>query len=129
MTTKRVDAGIRSKKEAAERLIAGEVFYDAYNKKIYFDGDEVIPFRYGDEPLSGVWATYIDWETEVEIPWYEEADAFPRLCRVWDTDVNAAKVHLIDAFEVGKIYSFRMGEVGWTTAEPLTLEEVKRYVR
>ena len=128
MTTKRVNAEIKSIEEAAERLLAGEVFYDKYNTKVRFDSTERNPFRYGNEHLSGVWETYTDWEIEVETQWYEEDDAFPRLCWVWD-NVDSKREGIVYSYDASSEYPFRMAGAGRINAEPLTLEEGKHYIR
>lgn len=52
-TVSYINAGIKSKKEAAERLIKGEIFYCRNGLKIYFNEKHTNPFRYETDVLGG----------------------------------------------------------------------------
>lgn len=115
------NAGIKSKKEAAQRLIDGEVFYCA-GRKIKFDPSCVNPFRFETVNIY-VWDMYADWQIKPE--WYENLGE-GRLCWVWDADgAPGQRVAIVVKYEVGN--KFGTASVWWRYAEPLTDEELAKY--
>ena len=78
------NAGIKSKKEAAQRLIDGEVFYHN-GHSLKFDNQWVNPFRtiYGlnNTKIDDEWSYFDNWETEID--WRENIGKGV-LCWVWN---------------------------------------------
>ena len=82
----RKNAGIKSKKEAAQRLMNGELFYHR-DDCIFFDEDCNSPFRYRSNgievPLTDHFEIINEWQ--VEIDWRENIGKGV-WCWVWDSD-------------------------------------------
>lgn len=77
------NAGIKSKREAAQRLLDGEVFYNRVGDKIYFNESKTSPFLIGNTILGPSWGDYKSWQTKPD--WRDEvSEDNPVLCWVWN---------------------------------------------
>lgn len=122
----RKNAGIKSKKEAAQRLIDGEMFwFDGW--KIHFDDSEWVPFRIDDDELYATWSTFAEWETEID--WRENIGKGV-LCWVWDRNKEEKIIRVITGFieKRGSQQYITRNNIGFNYAEPMTEAEVMEYV-
>lgn len=120
------NAGIKSKKEAAQRLIDGEVFYSSLlNQRIYFDDSNRNPFRYADERMKDCWDEFSEWK--VEVNWHDDiGDGV--LCWVWDRgDKRIALVVKMNSCDGFKFMTANGS--WWLNAKPLTKEEALKYIK
>lgn len=121
-----VNAGIESKEEAVKRLVNGEVFYLG-EYKLFLDCSRPSPFRRGDCPiLADNWDDFKKWKKE-EI-WYEQPDAFPRLCWVWDYGGQGKLLEVITKCNVDLMFIDKDGE-GWRYAEPVEKGELNHLIK
>jgi len=130
------NAGIKSKKEAAQRLIDGEVFYSPISQsEIKFVPSRTQPFRYVesrnvDNCLDMAWDTFADWQVKVD--WRENIGEGV-LCWVWDDDSEKRKrIAVVVAYHKYRAITERFvtdDNVGsWANAKPLTPEEAKKFI-
>jgi len=130
------NAGIKSKKEAAQRLIDGEVFYSPISQsEIKFVPSRTQPFRYVesrnvDNCLDMAWDTFADWKVKVD--WRENIGEGV-LCWVWDDDSEKRKrIAVVVAYHKYRAIPERFvtdDNVGsWANAKPLTPEEAKKFI-
>jgi len=130
------NAGIKSKKEAAQRLIDGEVFYSPISQsEIKFVPSRTQPFRYVesrnvDNCLDMAWDTFADWKVKVD--WRENIGEGV-LCWVWDDDSEKRKrIAVVVAYHKYRAITERFvtdDNVGsWANAKPLTPEEAKKFI-
>jgi hypothetical protein len=130
------NAGIKSKKEAAQRLIDGEVFYSPISQsEIKFVPSRTQPFRYVesrkfvDNCLDMAWDTFADWQVKVD--WRENIGEGV-LCWVWDDDSEKRKrIAVVVAYHKYRAIPERFvtDKVGsWANAKPLTPEEAKKFI-
>jgi len=129
MKTKRFrNAGITTKREAIDRLLAGEVFF--YNKnyesaKIHADLSSQSIFLWNDTPIRGGWDLIEDWQKEVD-SWVDVVSPEnPILCKVWDSDGEG--VALVTGVNTHGNY-ITSDKLFWNNAEPVTEEEIKEYL-
>jgi hypothetical protein len=117
-----VNANIKSKKELAQRLIDGEVFYTESGIKVFYDEiQDSTPFRLGIYNLVGdVWESYSSLFKEVN--WWDNIPEEGVLCWVDDCDREPKRVAaLITSKECGGYRS--VGGSRWTYARPVKPEE------
>lgn len=117
------NAGIKSKAEAAQRLINGEVFY-CEGCRVFFDPKQEQPFRYDYAPLNGLWSSYADWETQSD--WRDEvSEENPVLCWVSDSaEGGKAAVALVEEYNASKLYSYKETcDEWWKFATPVKPED------
>lgn len=119
----KVNAGIKSKQEAAKRLINGERFWFD-GEEVFFDETKIEPFRYGTETLKVYWREYANWQTEVK---WEDNIGEGVLCWVWDTP-DCRSIGIVIRYRSGSEYPYRTILSGFKHAEPATAEEVMKYV-
>lgn len=121
---KLVNAGIKSKKELAERLINGEVFYhngSLARTEIKFILDYANPFRYGSDQLNLVWSEYESMLKEVA--WYEDITE-PVICWVWDSDEVDKTPRVVESFGDDPDYPFTTNNNKFMNARPVTPDEL-----
>ena len=134
-------AGIKTIREAIERLMNGEVFYSTEGWKIIYDDGNVecgtgrsSPFKFiydsdWSEPIDGLWEKVSNWQIEYK---WENDIGDGVLCWVSDCNRIPCKhdyLRLITAYDKSRDYPYRVKEVGYRFATPLTLEEAKEYVK
>ncbi len=123
---KLVNAGLKSKKEAAQALIDGRQF-EFSHRTIYFNPECQNPFRCGINELSGFWDIYSVWQEEKEIPWYEDIPKEGVICWVLDDpyDEYDESRHLdrIKKYKAGNEWEFKGERSSWDNAEPVKPEE------
>lgn len=118
---KLVNAGIKSKKELAQRLIDGEVFFNSNGHKVYFDCGENNPFRVNYSPMDSGWRHYEGFR--VEPPWYENITE-PAICWVWDSDEGSKLLQLVVSFGDDPDYPFTTKYNKFTNARPVTSDDL-----
>lgn len=81
----RVSANLKSKKEAIERLLNGEVFYSITGSKIWYEENYHNPFRLStsSEGIIELWYSYKQWT--IEQNWYDNIPEDGILCCVSNT--------------------------------------------
>ena len=124
--TKYINANIKSKKELAQRLSNGEVFYTPGNKyKLYFkESSDGNPFALDCASMNGAWSLYK--ELLIKKEWYEDLTE-PMLCYVSDViDGDFCEIKFISEFVDEKFietHSFNK----WKYATPIaTLSELNK---
>ena len=132
-----VNAGIKSKKEARERLDAGEVFYHSPGDegRIFVDySQEGSPYKYHDRhgisTLFGVWDCYGDWLKKGE--WWDSIPEHGVPC--WVSDHHPEPDSQSDMANIlqhcaRETHSFKGKDILYRYATPLTDEEIKRFLR
>ena len=119
-----VNAGIKSKKELAERMMNGEALFlrgvpFAYNE------EHVNPFRVGSCPLNDSWALYRDVQKEAE--WFHSIDK-PVLCLVSDKNVEdfySTVTTYIASYDSDAINPFISAYgLSWRHARPVTVDDL-----
>ena len=133
---KRVNAGLKSPAELAQRLQDGEVFW-IDGDEIHFEGSQACPFRYESEDLRGAWTDYADMEIEREVEWWERASLEnPVLCWAWDGHHDCRYPALIcERDDKGNFLQTKLdasaqtmeGYYKWDQATPMTEEELTRF--
>ena len=119
------NAGIKSKTEAAQRLINGEKFYWE-GQKVHFDPSYTLPFRWGDHDLFSGWYYYECWEVKFE--WYD-ALGEGVLCWVWDDNEEWRQLRVITRYDSEVVSKFGTKNCAWFEhAEPMSAEEVKKFL-
>lgn len=84
---KLINAGIKSKKEAAQRLIDGEIFYSSDGSKIFFDkATDRSPFRFDVIGMSSFWDHFKQWQIEDPYAELEEAMAAGKIIQTQNDD-------------------------------------------
>jgi len=134
-------AGIKTVREAIERLMNGEVFYSPKGCKIIYDdvntscdSDRYSPFKLIRdivvyEPVNYLWEQVSDWQIEYK---WEDDIGDGVLCWVSDGNRIPCKhdyLRFITAYDKNRDYPYRSKEAGYRFATPLTLEEVKTYTK
>ena len=134
-------AGIKTVREAIERLMNGEIFYSPGGCKIIYDDVSVEcgPNMYGpfkvrgngrSEPVNYLWEKVSDWQID-EYTWENDiVDGV--LCWISDSNRTPGKhdyLRFITAYDKNRDYPYRSREVGYRFATPLTLEETKTYTK
>ena len=120
------NAGIESKKEAAQRLIDGEKFYWR-GMEISFDPSHTSPFRNGESDLIRSWSNYEQWEVAFE--WYDDLGEGV-LCWMWDSNEEPGeRVRLVTRYAPEDASKFGTKNCAWFEhATPMTAEEVKKFL-
>lgn len=134
-------AGIKTIREAINRLMNGEVFYSPEGYEIIYDDvntscclGQYNPFKIISgtdicEPVNYLWEQVADWQIEHK---WEDDIGDGVLCWVSDCNRIPCKhdyLRLITAYDKDRNYPYRSGEVGYRFATPLTLEEAKKHTR
>lgn len=137
-------AGIKTIREAINRLMNGEVFYspEGYEDyEIIYDDvsvkcgkDSYNPFKVlrgngRSEPVNYLWEKVSDWQTKCK---WEDDIGDGVLCWVSDSNRTPCKhdyLRFITAHNKSEDYPYRSKEAGYRFATPLTLEEVKKYIK
>ena len=118
------NAGIKSKREAVQRLINGEEFV------ITSGGSVVIRFKFCENEINplqwsdGWWLHYEMWETEVE--WYDNIGEGV-LCWVWDFDEKAKSIAIVTEYHEDSSYPY-LASCGWGNAAPVKPGELDKFV-
>ena len=124
----RKNAGIKSKKEAAQRLMNGELFYHR-DDCIFFDEDCNSPFRYRSNgievPLTDHFEIINEWQ--VEIDWRENIGKGV-WCWVWDSDESDRSAFIVKSYNMKDKIPYITDLGRWINAEPMTEAEVMEYV-
>ena len=119
------NAGIKSKAEAVQRLVAGEVFYYK-GLELRFDPVFTHPFRAGEGDLTQSWRYCTEWEVKPE--WYEDLGEGV-LCWVWDGNEETRQPRVITKYDPEYDCKFRlMSGIRFEHATPMTSEEVKKFL-
>ena len=133
-------AGIKTVREAIERLMNGEIFYSPGGYEIIYDDvsvecgpDMYSPFKVRgngrSEAVNYLWEKVSDWQIEHK---WEDDIGDGVLCWVSDCNRIPCKhdyLRLITAYDKSRDYPYRVKEVGYRFATPLTLEEAKTYTK
>jgi len=133
-------AGIKTVREAIERLMNGEVFYSPEGYEIIYDDanvrcsiDNSNPFKVRrnarSEPINILWEKVFDWQTKYT---WEDDIGDGVLCWVSDFNRTPGKndcVRFITAYDGSLGYPYRSRGVGYKFAIPIKLEEAKKYVK
>lgn len=134
---KLVNAGLKSKKELAQRMIDGEVFIHETGARLYYSEQSPLgksPFlvKHSDgdiEEIEGLWSYCSEMLVEVEVEWYDYLEETgPRLCWVGDTEETlkrGSKVRLVKMFCENTYID--TSNVPWEYAIPLTKEELLKF--
>lgn len=126
------NAGIKSTKEAAQRLIDGEVFWcDGYELK--FDDQWLNPFRtiYGlnNTEIDDEWSCFDAWQ--IEIDWRENIGKGV-WCWVWGDEYENKFRAVVIRYMPDKIHKYMIETpsnfAAWKNAEPMTETEVMEYI-
>ncbi len=120
------NAGIKSKKEAVQRLIDGEKFYWG-GLEMSFDPSRTNPFRAEESDLTGYWYYYKKWEVKFE--WYDDLGEGV-LCWVWDgNEEPRRRVGVVTRYVSESVFKFSLKSGAWVEhATPMTSEEVKKFL-
>ena len=133
-------AGIKTIREAIERLMNGEVFYSLGGYEIIYDDVNTLcdtnqrsPFKVirddgQSEPINGLWEI-LNWQIECK---WENDIGDGVLCWVSDCNRIPCKydyLSFITAYDKNSDYPYKSMEVGYRFATPLTLEEAKTYIK
>ena len=133
-------AGIKTVREAIERLMNGEIFYSPGGYEIIYDDvsvkcgpDMYSPFKVRgngrSEHVNYLWEKVSDWQIEHK---WEDDIGDGVLCWVNDFNRTPGKndyLRLITAYDKNSDYPYKSKEVGYRFVTPLTLEEVKQYIK
>jgi len=134
-------AGIKTVREAIERLMDGEVFYSPEGWKIIYDDVNVecdtgrsSPFKLiydigWSEPINGLWEKVSDWQIERK---WEDDIGDGVLCWVSDNNCTPDKsdfLRIITAYDKEREYPYESEDEAYRFATTLTLEEVKKYIK
>ena len=134
-------AGIKTVREAIERLMNGEVFYSTEDCEIIYDDVNTScglrlysPFKIISgtdicEPVNYLWEQVADWKIEYK---WENDIGDGVLCWVSDSNRIPCRhdyLRLVTAYDKSGEYPYRSREVGYRFATPLTLEETKTYTK
>lgn len=120
---KLVNAGLKSKKEAALALINGRVFVHKGYQIKFSEDTGANPFRSDAGYLGNRWDEFKHWQEEKEIPWYEDIPEGGAICWVWDDNKLRKRVDLICKYNKKEHYKFRGWSDKWANAEPVKPEE------
>ena len=123
------DAGIKSKQEAALRILSGESL--CYNglDLCFIEGERneglSTPFRWGSTSITPeVWDSFEDWETKLPEPkWYEDIPEHGVLVR------SATKVYLAKSYSDGWVDTDGVAFFAPKHLTPLSDEEIKKFLR
>ena len=134
-------AGIKTVREAIERLMNGEIFYSPEGWEIVYDevniecsGDRYGPFKVRgngrSKAVNYLWEKVSDWQIECK---WEDDIGDGVLCWVSNFAIvpgNGNRLRLIVKYYAGEHYPYETDEQCWYKyAIPLTSEELKRYSR
>lgn len=144
MTTQYINANIKSKRELAQRLLDGEVFYLGNGcTRLYFDEtDGNSPFRivqvdctkvrYASQAMEPRWIDYHSLQIKKEVKWYDKLDGTAQngvYCFVWDDgyEFNPLKpeIELIVAYHAEESGFYGASGIFWQNAKPMTAEDLK----
>ena len=134
-------AGIKTVREAIERLMNGEVFYTPEGYEIIYDDVNVVcstsdfnPFKVvrsdgRSEPINRLWKRVSDWRIECK---WEDDIGDGVLC--WVSDSNQIPdesnfLRIITTYSKGQEYPYESEGVAYRFATPLTLEKGKKYIK
>ncbi len=123
------NAGIKSKKEAIQRLISGERFWFDEDE-IYFDTNDIYPLRIGQCFLAGELNLFEKCKVEqIGIDWRENIGKGV-LCWVWDRNKEEKIIRVITGFieKRGSQQYITRNNFCFNYAEPMTEAEVMEYV-
>lgn len=120
------NANIKSKKEAIQRMMDGEVFYGEGGAKIYYEeASSGAPFRCvvdgRNNPLTGLFDLFDEWQTKTE--WYENIPEQGVLCWVWVESPAGRQLRVIVRTDHDSFIA--AGGGAWKNAEPVKLEEIE----
>ena len=133
-------AGIKTIREAIERLMNGEVFYSPGGYEIIYDDvntlcdtDQRSPFKVirddgQSEPINGLWEI-LNWQIEHK---WEDDIGDGVLCCVSDSNRTPDArdfLLIITGYDKEEDYPYRTSYTGYKFATPLTLEEAKKYIK
>lgn len=141
--TKLISANIKSEKEAIERLMNGEVFYDGDNRITYSDrfyyrfSLEILTyvsegaFEYIPSATHNVNFNRIQfWCIKKQLKWYDNIPEQGILCRVADKESNLSntteilRFAVIKKYDENREYLFRESEsFGWKFAIPIKSDD------
>ena len=134
-------AGLKTIREAIERLMNGEVFYSTEGCEIIYDDVNTScglrlysPFKIISgtdicEPVNYLWEQVADWQIKYE---WENDIGDGVLCWVSDYDRipdESNFLKIITAYRKGQEYPYESEDDAYRFATPLTLEEAKEYIR
>ena len=133
-------AGIKTVREAIERLMNGEVFYSPGGYEIIYDdvsvecsGDRYGPFKVRgngrSEHVNYLWEKVSDWRIEYK---WEDDIGDGVLCCVSDSNRTPDArdfLLIITGYDREEDYPYRTSYTGYKFATPLTLEEAKKYIK
>ena len=134
-------AGIKTVREAIERLMNGEVFYSPEGWEIIYDEEDVTcdsidysPFKVirgssNSVPINSLWRKVSDWKIE-----YKWKDNIGDGVLCWVSDLNRIPcrhdyLRLVTAYDKSGESPYRSREAGYRFATPLTLKETKTYTK
>lgn len=129
------NAGIKSIREAQDRLHDGEVFW-RYTTKFIYDEDFILsgesPYRYNAErkfltsdAINCDWGYCTDWCVEVEEQWFDNIPAEGTLCWVSnEIGVTRNRAKLITEYNAGMPMPFKANGVAYSFAAPIKPEDL-----
>lgn len=120
----KINAGIKSKEEAAQRILNGEQFWFDGNE-IFFDTKNIEPFRYGYSPLKVYWDRFADWQIEAR---WEDNISEGVWCWVWDDPCERKRLRIVIRYNESRTLPYETDFVYFMHAIPATEEEVMKYV-
>ena len=124
----RKNAGIKSKKEAAQRLIDGEKFIWRSTELFFDEKMQSYPFvavcKGSTENIYIAFDHFAEWQTEID--WRENIGKGV-LCWVWD-EIEHKTCGLVIDYKKHVDYPYRTGPCGWKHAEMLTDDEIKEFL-
>ena len=122
------NAGIKSKPEAAQKILAGESLCYQGLDISFREGKSneglSIPFRWGSAPITPeVWDSFEDWETKLPEPeWYKDIPEHGVLVRY------ANRVYVAESYSCGWVETYT-GPIAPQYLTPLSDEEIKQFLR
>jgi len=111
------NANIKSKRELAERLINGEVFYSKTGAKIYYDENKSNPFRLDGSTLLAYWDRYD--EFYVKGSWFEGIPEEGVLCEVEEDNSPFIRFVLITEYKSRLPRPFSTGTEWFSNVKPV----------
>lgn len=114
-------AMIRSREEAKQRMINGEVFHFR-GEEIRFDR-ETQKFLCGESEVDGLWGFYAAWMVKFD---WRESIGTGRFCWVWNKDFNIRFPALVTAYREG---FYETHESRFNNAELMKREEIMQFVK
>lgn len=120
----KINAGIKSKEEAARRLANGERFWFD-DQEIFFDENKIDPFRYGVYRLQANWDKFSEWQIEAR---WEDNISEGVWCWVWDDPGERKRLRIVIRYNESRTLPYETDFVYFMHAIPATEEEVMKYV-